>query len=72
MAKLKKEGNLISFKVVLTSEGQLVTELSELPLDKVDSLFSKIDRQVIKTLIKEAKTKLKPLHLYLQKEIQSL
>jgi len=70
--KNKKEANLISFKVVLTSEGKLVTELSELPIDKVEGIFSKLDRQVIKTLLKEAKTKLKPLHLHLQKEIQAL
>ena len=70
--KNKKEANLISFKVVLTSEGQLVTELSELPIDKVDGVFSNLDRQVIKTLLKEAKTKLEPLHLHLQKEIQAL
>jgi|TARA_R110001592_G_scaffold25879_1_gene97801 hypothetical protein len=70
--KNKKEANLISFKVVLTSEGQLVTELSELPIDKVEGIFSKLDRQVIKTLLQEAKTKLEPLHLHLQKEIQAL
>jgi len=72
MAKQNREGNLISFKVLLTSEGNLVTELSGIPLDKIDNVFSKDDRKIIKTLVEQAQIKLEPLHLYLQREIQAL
>ena len=72
MAKQNREGNLISFKVLLTAEGNLVTEISGIPLDKIDKVFSKEDRKLIKTLVEQAKIKLEPLHLHLQREIQAL
>ena len=72
MAKQNREGNLISFKVLLTAEGNLVTEISGIPLDKIDKVFSKEDRKSIKTLVEQAKIKLEPLHLHLQREIQAL
>ena len=50
--KQKSEGNLISFKVVLTHDGKLVSEISEFPLEKVDEVFAEIDRQYIKVLLK--------------------
>ena len=67
-----KEGNLISFKVLLTTEGNIVSELSGIPIDKIDMVFSKEDRKIIKTLVEQAKIKLEPLHLHLQREIQAL
>ena len=70
--KNREEGNLISFKVLLTPDGKFVSEISEFPINKVDDVFAKMDRQVIKVLLKRAKTKLEPLHLYLQNEIQAL
>tara|TARA_R100000742_G_C4250084_1_gene68496 strand:- start:659 stop:889 length:231 start_codon:yes stop_codon:yes gene_type:complete len=72
MSKGKKEANLISFKVLITKDGKLVTEISQFPLDKVDDIFSKEDRQTVKSIIKHAKTKLEPLHVYLQKELDSI
>ena len=56
----------------MTHDGKLVSEISEFPLEKVDEVFAEIDRQYIKVLLKRAKTKLEPLHSYLQKEIQAL
>ena len=38
MAKTK-EANLISFKVVLTSNNQIVTEFSMLPEEEIDKVF---------------------------------
>ena len=39
MAK-KKEANIISFKVVLTANNDIVTELSMLPVEEVDKAVS--------------------------------
>ena len=72
MSKKRKEANLISFKLLLNYDGKLLTEISVLPLHKVNSVFSKADRKIIKTLIEQAELKLKPLHSYLQDEIQAL
>ena len=35
----QKEANLISFKVLLTRENKIVTELSMLPENEVDNVF---------------------------------
>ncbi len=70
--RTREEGNLISFKVLLTPEGKIVSEISAFPTDKVDSIFAEHDKKIIRTLIERADAKLKPLHLYLQKEIQAL
>ena len=68
----KDEGNFISFKVLLTPDGKIVSEISSFPPEKVDSIFAEHDKKIIKTLIERADAKLKPLHLYLQREIQAL
>ena len=70
--KQKSDGNLISFSVLLTPEGKIVSEISEFPLDKIDIVFSEMDRQLIKVLLQRAKAKLEQLHVYLQREIQAL
>ena len=58
--------------MLLTPEGKIVSEISEFPLDKIDIVFSEMDRQLIKVLLQRAKAKLEPLHVYLQREIQAL
>ena len=68
----KKEANLISFKVLLTKDNKLVTEISELPLEYVHTVFPEHDRAMIKTLLTRTKEKLEPLHRYLEREINAL
>ena len=68
--KKRSDGNLISFSVLLTPEGKIVSEISEFPVDQVDVVFSEMDRQIIRVLLQRAKAKLEPLHVYLQREIQ--
>ena len=67
-----KEANLISFKVLVTADGKLITELSQFPIEKINKTFALEDRQVIKTLVQRAKVKLEPLHVELQKELDAL
>ena len=64
----KTEANLISFKVLLTKDNKIVTELSQLPLDKVDGCVPEHDRVLIKTLLRRAKEKLDPIHRFLERE----
>ena len=56
--KQKSDGNLISFSVLLTPEGKIVSEISEFPVDKVDVVFSEMDRQIIRVLLQRAKRSL--------------
>ena len=68
----QKEANLISFKVLLTKENKIVTELSMLPENEVDNVFSICEKEIIKNIIRNAKTKLDPLHKFLEREVNAL
>ena len=68
----KQEANLISFKLLLTKDNKIVTEISELPIEKVDECFPEYDRVLIKTLLRRAKDRLEPLHRYLERETEAL
>ena len=67
-----KEANLISFKVLLTRENKIVTELSMLPEDKVDTVFPNHEREIINSIVRNGRVKLAPLHKYLEKEVNAL
>ena len=65
-----KEANLISFKVLINSKGQVVTELSGLPEEKIDQVFkTKHDKTMMRKIIKESKVK---MHSYLEGELEAL
>ena len=68
----QKEANLISFKVLLTRENKIVTELSMLPENEGDNVFSICEKEIIKNIIRNAKTKLDPLHKFLEREVNAL
>lgn len=69
MAK-KKEANIISFKVVLTANNDIVTELSMLPVEEVDKVFKTRDEnEIVKTILQAGKKKFSTLHSYFQSEL---
>ena len=68
----KNEANLVSFKILLTRDNKIITEFSMLPEDKVDGIFSIDERDLIKVILKKGKEKLKPMHTYLQRELNVL
>ena len=53
----KNEANLVSFKVLLTRNNDIVTEFSMLPEDMVDEIFPLDERDVIKTILRNGKSK---------------
>ena len=68
-----KEGNILSFKILVDSKGLLITELSGLPESEVTKVFdAENDRIIIKKVIKEGLIKLRTLHEYLEQELQAL
>ena len=71
--KNKEEGNLVSFKVFLARDGNIISEFKHLPLDKINAVFSNTeDVIVIEKIVKEGCKKLESLHDYLEREIQTL
>ena len=67
-----QEGNLISFKVVITQEGNIVSELSHLPLGQAQKIFQKDDYDIIAKIIGDLKEKLDPLHNFIEQGVQSI
>ena len=68
-----KEGNILSFKIMIDSKGTLVTELSQLPEEAVSKIFAEDgDKILIRKIIREGLLKLENLHGYLEKELQAL
>ena len=68
-----REGNILSFKILVDYKGMLITELSGLPESEVKKVFdTENDRAIIQKIIKEGLLKLETLHDYLEKEIQAL
>jgi len=71
--KNKEEGNLVSFRVFMARDGNIISEFKHLPLDKINNVFSNTeDVIVIEKIVKEGCKKLESLHDYLEREIQTL
>jgi len=68
----KNEANLVSFKVLLTRNNDIVTEFSMLPEDMVDEIFPPDERDVIKTILRNGKIKMGDLHNFFQRELNVL
>jgi hypothetical protein len=67
-----KEGNLISFKLLLDRGGVVVTELSGVPEKELHKIFKGDDLQLMRTLIRICNEKLQPLHNHIENELDAL
>jgi len=69
---MSKEGNIISFRVLVDSKGLLMTEYSQLPSNKVREVFNAHDTKIIKKVLQELEPKLQGLHTILEEELSAL
>ena len=69
--KNTKDANLVSFKILLTKENEIVTELSSLPEKEVDNIFYESERDIVRFILRKVKEKLIGLHSLLQKDLNS-
>jgi hypothetical protein len=67
-----KEGNIISFKLVIDQNNKLISELSQFPEDRINDIFVNGDRETIRNALKFAKEKLEPLHAQIQRHLNAL
>lgn len=67
-----KEGNLISFKLLIDGKGTLVTELSGVPDKELHKIFKGSQLDLIRTLLRLCNNKLQPLHKNLEDELDAL
>lgn len=67
------EATLLTFKIVLDSKGNIVSDLGGLPITDVDKVFrNSDDAYVIKKIIREGTIKLQGIHKYLEDEVNAV
>ena len=66
------EGNIVSFKVFVNSRGQVMSECSKFPVEKLSTIFEGDDIPLIKKILSEVDTKVGTLHEHLEKELEAL
>jgi len=66
------EGNIISFKVFVNSRGQVMSEYSRLPVEKLGNVFDSDDIPLFKKILSEVDSKVGSLHEHLEKELEAL
>jgi len=52
-----KEANILSYRILFDTKGQLVTEVSGLPIEEASKAFSGSDLKIIQTVIREGRQK---------------
>ena len=67
-----KDGNILSFRILIDKSGNLVTELSGLPEREAHKVFKGDDLILIRKVIREGLLKLDKVHLYLENELDAL
>jgi hypothetical protein len=67
-----KEGNILSFKILIDSKGNLVTELSGLLEKDARKIFNKYDLPIIERVIREGRIKIEPIHKFLEEELGNI
>ena len=68
----KEEGNLISFRVFLARDGNILSEFKYLPIEDIGKVFPENEIPIIQKVIKEGFFKLEGLHDYIEKEVKNL
>jgi hypothetical protein len=68
----KEEGNLVSFRVFIARDGNIISEFKHLPTEEIDKIFPTDEIPIIKKVVKEGCFKLEGLHSFLEKEVKSL
>ena len=68
----QEEGNLVSFRVFIARDGNIISEFKHLPIEDIEKLFPEDEIPIIKKVVKEGSVKLEGLHSYLEKEVKSL
>ena len=67
-----KEANILSFRVLFDSKGQLVTEVGGLPIEEAKKVFKGTDLKIIQTIIREGRQRIFNIHNELEEELDSL
>ena len=67
-----KEANILSYRILFDTKGQLITEISGLPMQDAGKAFKGSDLKIIQTVIREGRHKLNTIHNELEAELDAL
>ena len=69
--KISKEGNILSFRILIDPKGNLITELSGLPEREANKVFDGDELILIRKILKEGHLRLDSLHDKLEAELDA-
>ena len=68
-----KTGNIISLAIQLGTDGNVYSEMSQLPIEEIDGIFkNKYEASLVKTIHKFMNRKFRDASISLEKEIQAV
>ena len=67
-----KEANILSFRVLFDTKGNLVTEVGGLPIEEAHKVFKGTDLKIIQTVIREGRQRIHTIHNELEAELDAL
>ena len=67
-----KEANILSYRILFDTKGQLITEISGLPIKDAGKAFSGSDLKIIQTVIRVGRRKMNNIHNELEAELDAL
>ena len=69
--KNSKDGNILSFRILIDPKGNLITELSGLPEEEAHKVFEGDEFILVRKILKEGHLKLDGLHDKLEDELDA-
>jgi len=57
-----KEANILSYRILFDTKGQLVTEVGGLPIEDANKVFKGTDLKIIQTIIREGRQRIFNIH----------
>jgi hypothetical protein len=67
-----KEANILSFRVLFDTKGNLVTEVGGLPIKDANKVFKGKDLTIVQTIIREGRQKIFDIHRDIENELDAL
>ena len=67
-----KEANILSFRVLFDTKGNLVTEVGGLPIEDANKVFKGTDLTIVQTIIREGRQKIFDIHRDIENELDAL
>ena len=67
-----KEANILSYRILFDTKGQLVTEVGGLPIEDANKVFKGTDLKIIQTIIRQGRQRIFNIHNELEAELDSL